>query len=437
MARDLWLLRARSSPKNYNTRLRPRNRPPARPPTPRPMMRMTPLGAHHRLLRIQTGNHPHLQKIHEAATTYDANSRHCHQASLERNDTSCLPKKLIQALQKPSPALSPCHCSTPCTGHPTDSSPPCRNALNRRECTAGNCSNRCCTNRLTAISPYMLPALRVVSSERGIFGYALFNPLPLSRDTFLGNVYGEILTRRLLAERKHAVTRSFVLDYRFKNLCLDLTWSSNHFCHLSHSCNPNTRLELWQLGNQPAWKAFTNCDIPSNHLLSIDFRLYDLPCTSPCICNAPSCSLTLPDPTHSICSVINRTHPTWKQTTLAFAPAKTTHAEPQHITARHSRAVAESTSTQGTLSRYITRDQSISAQRSLTRSGKTDDSSLAHLSSERIGRQRVALHHPEMATAIIRPPNETPTGHQGGNSPTHEHQATEDGAPNKPNHVFS
>jgi len=246
------------------------------------------------------------------------------------------------------------------------------------------------TNRLTAISPYLLPTLRVVSSERGIFGYALFNPLPLSKNTFLGNVYGEILTRGLLADRKHAVMKSFVLDYRFKNLCLDLTWSSNQFCHLSLSCNANTRLELWHLGNQPTWKAFTNCDIPSNHLLSIDFRLYDLPCTSPCICNAPSCSVTLPDPTHSICSVIKRTHPTLRQTTLAFAPAQTTHALPQLNTTRHPRAVVESKkSTQKTLSRYITFDLNTSA-RSLIRSPKTDDSLRAHISSERIGRQCVA-----------------------------------------------
>ena len=120
-----------------------------------------------------------------------------------------------------------------------------------QECTAGNCSNRICTNRLTAIPAYLLPVLRVVSSPNGIFGYVLFCPTPLAANTFLGNIYGEVLTRTLLAARKHVVTRSFVLNYRCNNLCLDLTWSSNQFCHLSHSCNANACLELWRLSNQP------------------------------------------------------------------------------------------------------------------------------------------------------------------------------------------
>jgi len=122
-----------------------------------------------------------------------------------------------------------------------------------------------------------------------------------------------VLTRALLAARKHVVTRSFVLDYRFNNLCLDLTWSSNHFCHLSHSCNANARLELWRLSNQPVWKVYTNCDIPSNHLISIDYRIHSLPRISPCVCNAPTCALTLPDPTLSTCSVINHTQSLQKQ----------------------------------------------------------------------------------------------------------------------------
>ena len=146
-----------------------------------------------------------------------------------------------------------------------------------------------------------------------------------NKNTFLGNVYGEMLTRTLLAARRHTVTRSFVLDYRYNNLCLDLIWSSNHFCHLSHSCNANTRLELWRLSNQPVWKVFTNYDIPSNHLISIDFRIHQLPCISPCLCNAPTCAVTLPDPNLSTCSVINRTHVSRKQAQLSHTTATLAH----------------------------------------------------------------------------------------------------------------
>jgi hypothetical protein len=358
MARDLWLLRAQNSPRLKGSRYRTRTLPQAQPPRTRPLMRMTPLGAQHRLGRIQTGAHPHLQKIQESAISYDSNSSYCHFAALERNDTSCLPKSIIRTLQRPAQPLSPCNCSTPCSRYPIDASSPCRNALNRTECTAGNCMNRLCTNRLTAVPTYCLPVLRVVSSSMGIFGYALFNPSPLAKHTFLGNIYGEVLTRALLAERKHTVKRSFVLEYRSRNLCLDLTWTSNQFCHLSHSCNPNARLELWHLNNQPIWKVFTNCDIPSNHLISIDYRVYHLPCTSPCSCNAPTCAITLPDESLSICSVINRTHLLMKQTQLHFTAIE---QQPQSHVVKPTKSkilnssTREATSTQMTLTRYVQR----------------------------------------------------------------------------------
>jgi hypothetical protein len=177
-----------------------------------------------------------------------------------------------------------------------------------------NCTHPQCTNRLTLLDAYTLPLLRVVNADTGVFGYGLFNTSPLAKNCFLGNVYGEVLSRSTLANRKHPPMRSFVLDYRYHNLCLDLTWSSNQFCHLSHSCNANARLELWHLGAQPTWKVFTNCDIPSQHFITIDFRAHNLPRPYPCQCTAPTCSSTTAHPT--LCEYTSYTHPSRTQTSL-------------------------------------------------------------------------------------------------------------------------
>jgi hypothetical protein len=323
-ARELWLQRATDSPRTAtrpNKHYQPLR---IRPPSSRPVQRITALGVIHRSLRIQSGAHPHLRKIQEIAQTHDSNSSQCHFASLERNDTSCLPKRIVRSLYAPSQFITPCNCITSCSKYPDSLTSPCRNALNNTECTAANCTNRDCTNRLTAIPAYLLPILRVVSSPSGVFGYALYNTTPIAKNTFLGNVYGEILTRTILASRKHNAAGTFVLDYRHNNLCLDLTWSSNQFCHLSHSCNPTARLELWRLNNQPTWKVYTNCDIPSNHHITIDYRLHHLPCTSPCQCSAPTCVSTLPEPSLSICGVVNRTHPKRTQTRLNYLTSNLT-----------------------------------------------------------------------------------------------------------------
>ena len=123
MAWDLWLLRATDSPRPKGFRHRSRSAFQARPPVLRPVMRMTPLGAIHRLSRIQIGEHPHLQRISDAVSTHDSHSTYCHQASLERNDTSCLPKRIIRTLQLPAQPLSPCNCSTPCSRFPQCAQP--------------------------------------------------------------------------------------------------------------------------------------------------------------------------------------------------------------------------------------------------------------------------------------------------------------------------
>ena len=94
------------------------------------------------------GTHPHLRRIQEGDATHDSNSSSCHAASLLRNDISCLPRPIARLLQTPSIPLSPCNCIAPCTGYPIDSNPPCRNALNRTECTMDNCISHACTNRL-------------------------------------------------------------------------------------------------------------------------------------------------------------------------------------------------------------------------------------------------------------------------------------------------
>jgi hypothetical protein len=199
----------------------------------------------------------------------------------------------------------------------------------------------------------MLPILRIVNSQSGIFGYALFNTTPLARNTFLGNVYGEILTRSLLASRKHAATKAFILDYRHHNLCIDLTWSSNQFCHLSHSCNPNARLELWRINKQPTWKVFTNCDISPNHFITIDFRTHNLPRVCPCLCDAPTCVSTQTTTT-TICDHTNRTHPIRTQTSIDnyFTPTTATSITSHPVV--HTRAPSPPLS-QSRLFRYYQR----------------------------------------------------------------------------------
>ena len=94
------------------------------------------VGVVHRSLRIQSGAHPHLRKIQENAQSHDTNPNQCHFSPLERNDTSCLPKRIVRSLYALSQFITPCNCTTSCSKYPESLTAPCRNALNNTEPTA-------------------------------------------------------------------------------------------------------------------------------------------------------------------------------------------------------------------------------------------------------------------------------------------------------------
>jgi len=194
---------------------------------------------------------------------------------------------------------------------------------------------------------------------------------------------------------------------RANNLCLDLTWSSNHFCHLSHSCNANTRLDLWRLSNQPVWKVFTNCDILSNHLISIDFRIHNLPCTSPCVCNAPTCAVTLPDPNLSTCSVINRTHISRKQAQLSHTTATLAHEVHQPLKYRAGTTSKSGVNlSQPTISRYFPTVCNTSARSSQPEWNFKERNSL-NLSTPKLMMSTVTEIGPAVTSVTLQRPRES------------------------------
>jgi hypothetical protein len=125
-ASALWLQRAKDSPRARTTLVRRHysshdpTAPLAQPPQMRPRILLSPLGAHHRNLRIQEGRHPYLERIPLDAPSHDSNSIYCHPASLLRNDSTCLSKPTIRQLQAFGPKLSPCSCDNQCARFPTD-----------------------------------------------------------------------------------------------------------------------------------------------------------------------------------------------------------------------------------------------------------------------------------------------------------------------------
>ena len=156
---------------------------------------------------------------------------------------------------------------------------------------------------------------------QGSFGQSLFCPNILPKNTFLGSIYGEILSTELLVQRRHPI-QHFVLAYQFGHLKLDLTKSSNAFCHLSHSSNPTARLELWHSHYQPIYRVFTHSQLHKDHHITVGFAKHRLPIPTPCQCGASICryntEITTPPLTQS--TILNFIPTTNSSTRTTCAP---------------------------------------------------------------------------------------------------------------------
>jgi hypothetical protein len=163
------------------------------------------------------------------------------------------------------------------------------------------------------------------------------------------------------------------------------------------------------------WKVFTNCDIPSNHLISIDFRIHHLPCITPCVCNAPTCAVTLPDPHLSTCSVINRTHVLRKQAQLLQPTATPTHEAHQPPKSRTSTTSQSGVNlSQQKLSRYFpTVDCTSSCSLQLNRN-VTEIDSINPSTSERTMHTVMGIGSAVTNVALQR-------SHEGRHGPTEPH----------------
>jgi hypothetical protein len=191
-----------------------------------------------------------------------------------------------------------------------DCGPDCLNRVLEIECTDRNCNltslgaGAACHNRLFSSRSY---AAGVIPFKTELKGWGLHCPTAdLAAGTFVMEYVGEIINKKMCAERmakeqervrlinEHSSQQSVQAAYYFLSLgpdiIIDSSVQGNIARFINHSCNPNCRLDTWNVGGVPRIGIFTQKQIPQGTELTIEYQYAAEGIQQVCCCGESECA---------------------------------------------------------------------------------------------------------------------------------------------------
>ncbi|XP_074371528.1 histone-lysine N-methyltransferase ASHR3-like isoform X3 [Apium graveolens] len=89
---------------------------------------------------------------------------------------------------------------------------------------------------------------------------------------YVGEVISDAMCEQRLWDMKHMGTQNFYLVEVEKDLTIDSTFKGNSSRFLNHSCNPNCKLEKWQLDGETRIGIFAARSIKAGEPLTYDYK---------------------------------------------------------------------------------------------------------------------------------------------------------------------
>ena len=176
---------------------------------------------------------------------------------------------------------------------PTDGSPACgEKCLNR--CLFTECLENCpngdsCTNR--AFQKDMQANLKV--HQTGSRGFGLVSLQDIKANQFIAEYRGEVISRQTCLHRMRTVYSTnhnhYFLNYATTEV-IDASVYGTIARFVNHSCNPNCRIEKWQVEGEVRVGLFANVDLECGTELTYDYRFESFGgAMQPCFCGAANC----------------------------------------------------------------------------------------------------------------------------------------------------
>ena len=165
-----------------------------------------------------------------------------------------------------------------------------KNNKNRQNCSVGTtCGNRCIGSRkFKKVKPFVTPGK----------GWGLKTLEDIKSGEFVIEYVGEVITaeaseQRLLEQFKANDRHLFHMELHNDRI-IDARWKGNVSRFVNHCCEPNMKIQIWNVNGQTRVGMFAIKDIAKETELSYDYQMMGSKKTElKCLCGTPSCRGTL------------------------------------------------------------------------------------------------------------------------------------------------
>lgn len=106
---------------------------------------------------------------------------------------------------------------------------------------------------------------------------------------YLGEVIDDALCEQRLWDMKRRGDQNFYMCEVQKDFTIDATFKGNSSRFLNHSCDPNCKLEKWQVDGETRVGVFALRSIEAGEPLTYDYRFENFGPIDKCHCGAASC----------------------------------------------------------------------------------------------------------------------------------------------------
>jgi len=145
-----------------------------------------------------------------------------------------------------------------------------------------SCSKNCRCSDLCTNRPFRKDKkIKIVKTERCGWGAVALEPLE--------KVIDDAICERRLWDIRDRGDKNFYMCEISKDFTIDATFKGNASRFLNHSCEPNCKLEKWQVDGETRVGVFASRSIKVGEPLTYDYRFVHFGEKVECHCEAPNC----------------------------------------------------------------------------------------------------------------------------------------------------
>ncbi|CAL9196123.1 unnamed protein product [Musa hybrid cultivar] len=163
------------------------------------------------------------------------------------------------------------------------------------ECSRGlsiSCSKDCHCSDMCRNRPFRKEKkIKVVKTEYCGWGVVALEVMEKGDFVieYIGEVIDDALCEQRLWDMKHRGDQKFYMCEIHKDFIIDATFKGNTSRFLNHSCDPNCKLEKWQVDGETRVGVFASRSIDIGEPLTYDYRFVHFGPMVKCYCGASNC----------------------------------------------------------------------------------------------------------------------------------------------------